>query len=243
MRMIYKTAMDYFRLFIASVLLMSSIGCSTISSNRQAVNLSALTAGKTYQVRVRSGNLALDKIIYDYVSLKFGEYLQMAGKKQFDNYIEIVFQSTLKEGISKSSAGYITNMIYGNSWYTGDDSPWSGDYPSSSGTEIIPGGMSSRQNSTTTVVLRDSEGSILWRARCLYKGGSELSGLYVKAADEAARISLDKIIMQFEKDFIFIPKAAEHEDQNKMPGIALVIEDGTTVIVEDPAIDDTAPAQ
>ena len=198
--------MNYFKLFITLLLSLSIISCSTMNSARQATNLSTLTANKAYQLRVRSGNIALDSIIHDYASMRFGTYLQLTGREPFNGYIEIVFTNDLKKGFFGSASGYAVNMQYGGSWFTGDDTAWSNIYHPSSGMEITPSGVLSWQNSSIVVIIKDLEGNSLWKARYDYKGGSELSGLYVKTADEAARISLDRIIGQFEKDFILIPK-------------------------------------
>jgi len=216
---------DCLKLFVALTISSGLAGCSTISATKQSINLSAITTNKTYQLRVRSGNIALDRIIYDYASMKFGEYLQITEAEPFNNHIEIVFMSTLKEGFSGSSAGYTTNMVYGNLWFTGDDTPWSDNYYPASGTEIAPGRAFSRQNSAMTVIIKDINGQKFWKAIFNYRGGFELSGTYVKTADEAARISLDRVIKQFEKDFIIVPAAAGHESGN-MPEIALIVEDG-----------------
>jgi hypothetical protein len=238
MSMIFKIVTNNFKLLIAAAVLLNIIGCSTISTNKRAANLSALTANKTYQLRVRSGNLALDKIIYDYTSTRLGEYLRIACRQNCDNYIEIVFTSTLKDGVSGSSAGYATNMIYGSSWYTGDDAPWLNRYYPGSEMEIAGGGIFSRQNSTIIATIRDMQDGILWKTHFTYKGGTDLSGLYVKTADEAARVSLDTVIERFEKDFILTPEVKGPEARDKMPAVALIIDGNGAVAGEDTAVKD-----
>ncbi|MBI5098246.1 MAG: hypothetical protein HZB30_03275 [Nitrospirae bacterium] len=215
--------MKYLKLLIALVIIFNFNNCSTMSVNKQAANLSSITVDRTYQVRVRSGNLTMDKIIYDSASAEFGKYLQIYKKDTFNSLIEIVFTSTSKKGFTGSIAGYTTNVLYGDTWYTGDDNLSLKSYNPMAGTEIIPGGIWTSQSSTMMVTIKDIKGEILWNAQYNYKGAYEASGLYVKTSDEAARISIDRIIKQFEKDFLFIPKA-ENKIQDKKPDFALIEE-------------------
>lgn len=211
--------MKYLRSLIAIVLILSLYNCSTMSVNKQVTSLSAITANKTYQLRVRSGNIYLDKIIHEYASTGFGPYLQMSSKKIPNSLIEIVFTGTSKHG----DAGYTTNVLYGDTWYTADDNSGIKSYNPMAETEISPGRILSSQQSTMIVTLKDLEGKILWGAHYNYKGAYEVSGLYTKTADEAVRLSLDRILQQFEKDFIIIPEPG-NKTQNKKPTIALIVE-------------------
>lgn len=240
--------MDRCKLLTAAMIVLSIFGCSTISTNKRAANLSAVTENKTYQLRVRSGNLTLDKIIYDYALTRLGEYLRITCRENCDNYIEIVFTSTLKEGISGSSAGYANNMIYGSSWYTGDEAPWLNKYYPGSEADIAKGGIFSRQNSTITATIRDMESGTLWETHFTYKGGTDFSGLYIKTADEAARISLDRILESFKKDFIVVTEVTEPEARDKMPGIALIVErndsvSGENAVMEEPVLQEAVPEE
>jgi len=196
------------------------MNCSTMSTNKRAATLSAITANKTYQIRVRSGNIALDKIIHAYASSRFGEYLQWTSDESADNYFEIVFSGSSAHKINSSAAAYTQNMIYGDAWYTGDDIRWSGNVfmPEA---EITSGSIFTWQKSIMTVMMKDSEERILWGAHFNYKGISEPAGLYINTADEAARISIDRIAERFKNDYIFIQKS---QVQNKMPDIALIVE-------------------
>jgi len=54
-------------------------------------------------VRVRSGNLAMDKLIYKTSSAAFGKYLRMHGEEPFNTVIDIVFMSKSREGFAGAS--------------------------------------------------------------------------------------------------------------------------------------------
>lgn len=219
--------MKYLKLLIAGLIALNLSNCSTISVNKQAADLSSITVNKTYQVRVRSGNLAMDKLIYKTASAAFGKYLRMHGEEPFNTVIDIVFMSKSRKGFAGgASYGYINNVFYGNSWYTGSESF---GYQSMD-TEIASGGPFTWQNSTMTVTIRELEGKVLWDAQYNYKGDIynykgdvDLSRLYVSRADEAVMTSLVTIIKLFEKDFIIVP-SAENRNNDKKPGIALIIE-------------------
>jgi hypothetical protein len=211
--------MKYLKLLIAGLIIFNLSNCSTISINKQAANLSSITVNKTYQVRVRSGNLAMDKLIFKTASAEFGKYLRMHGEEPFNTVIDIVFMSKSRKGFAGASNGYVNNVLYGNSWYTGSETF---GYQSMD-TEIASGGPFTWQNSTMIVTIKELEGKVLWDALYNYKGDIELSRLYVSTADEAAMASLVTIIKLFEKDFIIVP-SAENRNNNKKPGIALIIE-------------------
>lgn len=211
--------MKYLKLLIAVLIVFNFSNCSTMSINKQAANLSSITVNKTYQVRVRSGNLAMDKLIFKTASAEFGKYLRMHGEEPFNTVIDIVFMSKSKKGFAGAASGYVNNVLYGNSWYTGSEIF---GYQSMD-TEIATGGPFTWQNSTMIVTIMELEGKVLWDAQYNYKGDIELSRLYVSTADEAAMISLVTIIKQFEKDFIIIP-SAENRNNNIKPGIALIVE-------------------
>jgi len=224
--------MNYLKLFISLIIILNIAGCSTMRTSGQVVNISALTENKTYQLRVRSGNLALDRFIYDYASMRFGEYLHISGKGPFSGHVDIVFSDSSKKGLSGPTAGYTKNIIYGNSWYTGDDAPWSDNDYQAPGTELPRGGKLSWQDSATVLIITDDEGGNTWKAYYNYRGGSELSGLRVKTADEAARLSVDRIIEQFEKEFILfekevipVPQAVSHKALNEDFDFYLTVED------------------
>jgi len=212
--------MKYLKLLIAGLIVFNLSNCSTISVNKQAANLSSITVNKTYQVRVRSGNLAMDKLIYKTASAEFGKYLRMQGEEPFNTVIDIVFMSKSRKGFAGASNGYVNNVLYGNLWYTGSETF---GYQSMD-TEIASGGPFTWQNSTMIVTIKEQEGNkILWETQYNYKGDIDPSRLLVRSADEAAMASLVIIINQFEKDFIIVP-SAESGNNNKKPGIALIIE-------------------
>ncbi|MBI5739754.1 MAG: hypothetical protein HZA16_03445 [Nitrospirae bacterium] len=215
--------MKYLKLSVSLIFVLLIAGCSTIRTTGEASGVSEITSDKTYQLRVRSGNIFLDRLIYDYASKKFGEYLRISDKGPFNGYVEIVFSNASKNSLSGSTAGYAGNIIYGDSWYTGDDAPWAAKYYQAPGTEIGPGGKLSWHNSAAVLTITDGEANNLWKAYYNYRGGSELTGLFVKTADEAARLSLDRIMEQFEKEFILVPQSAPDEAREKNKEIYLII--------------------
>jgi len=212
---IFSKRMDFLKLLITLLVLLNLYACSSVWSHKKTSNLPAIVVNKTYQVRVRSGNHAIDKLIYEYTSARFGKYLRISDKGPFTNLVEIEFGSTSKS-INGTAAGYIENVYYGNKWYTGGGSPEGSRVP---GDEITPGGILVRQDSHMVLTIKNIEGDQLWMAVYDYKWSSDLSGIYVSRADEAAKISLEKLAGRFEEDFLMDPYG-----NPRMPGVALIIE-------------------
>lgn len=216
--------MGMLRSVAVMVIALSIASCSTMRTEKNAVTSTALTADRTYQIKVRSGNIALDRMIHDYASARFEEYLKLGTREGSNSSVEIVFSSLSRKGFKGVSAGYVTNVIYGGSWYTGEDVSWLNVYIPDSRSEITPGGILKWQNSTMTVAVKDAEGKILWEAHYNYSGALDPSMLYVDTADEAARLSLDRIVKQLREKIIAAPVAAEETQKIWKPSIALAVE-------------------
>ena len=127
--------------------------CTTVSTMKYQPDFSDIQIKEVYQVRVRTGNITLDDLLYQSAVYTFGKYLQLANEEPITGYIDISFTSTAKKLFSGSRNGYTTNVAYGNGWYTGDRS-LTGEYQlPSPGHEIIPGSLFSCQNSIMNVVI------------------------------------------------------------------------------------------
>jgi hypothetical protein len=177
--------------------------------------MKGLTTKENYQLRVRSGNIALDRIIYNTAYPAFSKYLPLNKDNSVTGYIDIRFRNDHHRGLQKSATGYKTNVIYGNSWYTGYE------YRGlSADTEIVAGGITSWQDSTMSTTILDIAGKGLWSADFRYRGNTDRSGKLVDTADKSARLCLRRIVQQFEEDFV-----AGKRRQKKRPKIALIVKE------------------
>ncbi len=217
------------RLILFASIIISITACSTIKTNKQAYTYSTVTDKNSYQVRVRSGNLMLDRIIHEAATKEFGKYLHISGEDSFTGFIDITFVLKAKRGITGSSPVYINNVVYGNSWYTGDEAVPKGSGFSSSlpGSESI--GMFNIQKSNMIAVIKKKNGLQFWDAQDAYNGVSDFSRLFVQTVDETAVFSLERIIHQFKNDFSILGTLSEAGRHNKSPDAALVIKDKKTV--------------
>lgn len=214
----------FFTVIIFSIL----ITCTTITTNKQAYTYSTVTDKNSYQVRVRSGNLMLDRVIHEEATKEFGKYLQISGQDSFTGFIDITFICKAKRGITGSSPGYINNVVYGNSWYTGDErvNKGSGFSSSMSGSKSI--GMFNLQKSNMMIVIKNKNGSQFWSAQDAYSGVSDFSRLFVQTVDETAIFSIERLITEFKNDFAILGTLSEVRSQIKPPKAALVIKDKKT---------------
>ncbi|GEM_PF-2852647 len=197
--------MSHLRLFISIwfiALAASGTGCSTVRIHSQAEDLSAIRAEQSFGIRVRSGNLALDKLIHDTAYAEFGRHLPVSGNGPYTGFIDIVFTSASGTVFGGASAGFTADMAYGDNWFTGDESAWTGGNSAYAESGIAPGGIFSWQDSTMTVTLRDISNRRLWKAVFHYRGGRDITALYIKTADDAARFCLDRIIEAFEREYV-----------------------------------------
>ncbi len=166
----------------------------------------------------------MDKLVYELAYIQFGKYLPISEEEPFTGFIEILFMSTSNKWLKGPVAGYKINLIYGNSWYTGDETFSFNVHNQPIGMEITPGGVFAWQNSNMSVTLRDINGKKLWSAHYHYKGRQEFSGLSVKTADAAAHLCLYRIIDYFMKDYMINTEISTHKDKIKIPIIALMVE-------------------
>ncbi|KPK35959.1 MAG: hypothetical protein AMK70_04060 [Nitrospira bacterium SG8_35_1] len=176
-------------------------GCTTVGTVKYQPDYSEIQIKEIYQVRVRTGNITLDRLMYTKASHEFGKYLNLASEGPLTGYIDISFTSTAKKLFSASRKGYTTNIAYGKAWYTGDSSFTAEYHPPAPGSEIDQGSHVTWQNSIMNVLIQDSQGNVLWAASYRYRGGTEKSGFHVKTSDYAAAYCLSSIIDRFESDY------------------------------------------
>ncbi len=225
-----------FNLFLLIVIIFSFLtACSSIKTNTQPVSYSDVTHNNSYQVRVRSGNVSLDKIIYEAATKKFGKYLPVSGQEPITGTIDITFISTAKRGITGSSPGYKNNVVYGNKWYTGETSISKGSGFSSSESGSSPIGMFYLQKSNMRVLINKRNGVTFWRAQDAYNGVTDFSRLFVQTAGETAIFSLDRLVNQFKHDFFISGTLSESKFDIKPPDAALVIKNKKPVTPRIPA--------
>jgi hypothetical protein len=216
------------KLLVSFIVFSMLIACSTIKTSKQAYTYSTVTDKNSYQVRVRSGNLMLARIIYEAATKEFGKYLHISEQDSFTGFIDITFVCKAKRGISGSSPGYINNVVYGNSWYTGDETVHKDSGFSSSLSVSRSIGMFNIQKSNMITVIKKKNGLQFWDAQDAYNGVSDFSRLFVQTVDETALFSLERIIHQFKNDFSILGTLSETKSYNKTPDAALVIKDKKT---------------
>lgn len=142
----------------------------------------------------------MDRIIYTSTHRMFGNYVPITENLDYSGIIEVVFTSTADSLPATSKAAYKTNVAYGNTWYTGSRDAI---YPVED--EIGKGGLLTWQNSKMSVTIKNLEGETLWNGLYAHKGGEEYKDVLVKTADEAAALSLERIIRMFRDDFNIQP--------------------------------------
>lgn len=162
----------------------------------------------------------MDRLVYDYASRIFGGYVPIAVNDNYSGVIEIVFTSTSDSLPAKSSASYKTNVVYGNSWFTGNQLT---GYPVND--EISRGGLLTWLNSKMSLAIKNPDGRLLWHAEYAHKGGEKYKDILVKTADEAAYLCIDRIISMFRNDFNLNPVAEQEKTVKILPTVALVIKE------------------
>lgn len=216
--------MKYPRL-LTIILLVTAVllsGCSVARSRKHGAGFHYVMANQTYQVRVRTGNIEMDRVVHAFASSDFRRYTTISEEGPFDGYIEITFKSELKKMFGGSSQGYAGNIKYGDAWYTGEDSGPDAGERAKAKKEIESKGLFSWQNSEMLLTFRDSAGSELWSSSYEYIGSRDVASIVFHDADSVAKVCLARIIMQFEKDFNIAPKLST-EEKKLVPEFALVV--------------------
>lgn len=180
--------------------------CSTMQTQTGIEGVSTLTENQPYQLRVRSGNSTMDKIIYEFALFEFGKYLPISEGDSYIGTIEIIFASTSESSFVGSTSAFTTGYGYGNAWYTGSGYIGLSGTTSTFGSSITSGSTFTWQNSTMLIAIKSSQERRLWMADYKYKGGWEMSGFSVNTADEAARLCIKRIVAKLTRDFPDIEK-------------------------------------
>jgi hypothetical protein len=175
--------------------------CSSMQTIRNAETISTLTDNQSYQLRVRSGNPTMDKLIYEFASLEFSQLVPIVESDSYTGTLEIIFTSQAEASFMSSTTGFATSTGYGNAWYTGSGYLGMSGSATTVGSGITSGGTFTWQNSTMFAVLKDGNGKRRWIADYKYKGGWEMSGWTVNTADEAARLCIKRLAKRFSEDF------------------------------------------
>ncbi len=218
------------KLFFLTIIIISIlIACSTIKTDKQAYTYSTVTDNHNYQIRVRSGNLMLDKVIHEAATNEFGKYLHVCEEGSFTGSIDINFLCKSKRSITGSSPGYINNVIYGNSWYTGYEAGNKGSGVSSSISGRNSTGMFNMQKCNMIIAIKKINGVQFWNAQDAYDGVSDFSRLFVQTVDQTAVFSLERLVSRFKHDFSLLGTLSEVRRQSKPPEAALVIKEKETL--------------
>lgn len=215
--------MKYIQIVPVLCMIVVITACSTVSTVQYQPDYADIQINEVYQVRVRTGNITLDDLLYQSAVYEFGKYLKLANEGPITGYIDISFTSTAKKLFSGSRKGYTKNVAYENRWYTGDSSFIADYQPPLPGHEIIPGNLFTWQNSIMNILIQDLQGNILWASSHRYSGGTEKSGFYVKTSDYAARLCLSSIIERFESDYAIHTSPSEETGKARKPFIALIV--------------------
>lgn len=212
--------MKYFRLFVTFAIIAALTGCSTINSSKKTVDLQTITQDRNYRIRVRTGNIALDRIVYTTTFNVFGRHLPVSEEAPYSGFIEVVFSSASGKIIGKITPSYKTNVQYGNSWYTGGDPVNAGSLIKN---EFEPGELLTLITSTMDISIKNIKGGKLWDAHYTVKGGKNDPLTFVRRVDAAAKLSIERIADKFIKDFEVTPEPEEVKTKKKLPPFALIV--------------------
>lgn len=189
--------------FLFPVLLLLVLNaCSSMQTYSNFQDAQIIVKNQSYQVRVRTGNEVMDKLVYEFAYLEFSKYLPIAEQGSFTGTVDIIFSSSSESAFIGSSAGYATTTGYVNGWYTGSGYIGATGSASTVSSGISSGGTFTWQNSTMLVILKDSSGKRLWSADYKYKGGWEMSGFSVNTPQEAARLCIERVAEKLNQDMI-----------------------------------------
>jgi len=187
--------------FLFSIFLLLILNaCSSMQIYSNFQDTQMIVKDQSYQVRVRTGNEIMDKLVYEFAYLEFSKYLPIAEHGAFTGTVDIIFSSSSESAFIGTSAGYATTTGYVDGWYTGSGYIGTTGSASTVSSGISSGGTFTWQNSTMLVILKDSNGKRLWSADYKYKGGWEMSGWSVNTPQEAARLCIERVAERLNQD-------------------------------------------
>ena len=174
--------------------------CSSMQTYSNFQDTQMIVKNQSYQVRVRTGNEVMDRIVYEFAYLEFGKYLPIAEKGSFTGTVDITFSSSSESAFIGSSVAYATTTGYVDGWYTGTGYVGVTGNASTVSSGVSGGGTLTWQNSTMIVILKDGDSKRLWSADYKYKGGWEMSGWSVNTPQEAARLCVQRVAEKLGQD-------------------------------------------
>lgn len=185
-------------LLVALISLLCS--CSSMQTYSNFKDPQSIINNQSYQIRVRTGNEVMDRIVYEFAYIEFSKHLPVAEKGVFTGTIDIVFSSVSDSNFVGVSNAYTTSSGYTNGWYTGAGQIYLNGRNSAITNTVSAGTGFTWQNSTMLVILKDTYGKRLWSADYQYKGGMELSGFSVNTPEEAARLCIQRVADRMKDD-------------------------------------------
>ncbi len=214
--------MIYIKILITLLISLNFAGFAN-AENGKKVSLRAIKEDQNYQMRVRTGNLAVDRRVYSAAKDALSEYIPVSDEDSYTGFVEILFSSTLGQGILGSKPAYLNNIIYGDKWFTDITNA---EFSSPMEIESNKGGILQWQKSQMTITIKDLNYNKLWSAQYTYKGMQDIAGLMNKIND-GANFCLDKIVSKFKKDFDIDQKQAKR-GETKQPTIGLIVKNRWT---------------
>jgi hypothetical protein len=197
--------MIYIRLFITLLLIFNLAGYADAESTRKKVTLEDIRNGQNYQIKVRTGNLALDKRIYHAAKDILSAYLPISRSASYTGFIEVMFSSTLGQGILGSKPAYATTVVYGDKWFTDSTNA---ELLSPTEVESNEGGIIRWQKSRMKLTIKDLKDNKIWSSEYTHKGTQDIAGLTNKT-NEGANLCLERIVSTFKNDFNIDQKPAK----------------------------------
>ena len=210
--------MIYIRIVITLLLTLNLTAYADAESRTKKLLLKDIKSGQNYQVRVRTGNLELDRRVYSAALDSLSEYLPISNEVSYTGFIEVIFSSTLGQGILGSKPAYSTTVEYGDKWFTDSTNA---EFSSPMEVESNEGGILRWQKSRMSVTIKDLKDNKLWSGEYTYKGMQDITGL-MKKTNEGANLCLDRIVSKFKNDFNIDQKSAKTR-KVKLPAVGLVV--------------------
>lgn len=189
------------KIVIILLLVFTVAACSSVQTRKANISITSINQSERFQLLVRTGNVVMDKLVYEMAYQQFSELLPLREKEPFTGVMEITFFSSGQSSFVGSSSTVGTATAYGSGWYSGTGYIGGTAVVSGSSTTISSGTAFTWQNSTMLIVVKKTEGERVWTADYNYKGGWEMSGFVVNTPDEAARLVLKRLRDRFKSDF------------------------------------------
>jgi hypothetical protein len=203
---------------VALLVLLTTLftGCSTSSTKRASFTAMQDLQRESIQLRVRTGNPMLDKLVYEEAYSVFGDTIPLREKGENTAVMEVLMTSqevatyvgstTVNANSQTTVAGDTRSYVDG--WYTssafgvtGREQTLVTANTTSHAQAVSTGGFVTWMNGNMRVVLKRNDGKRLWNGDYRYKGGWELSGWTVKTPEEAATLILKRLHRRFLADF------------------------------------------